>query len=343
MVLLFLFTSPYTRLKKLMIKIFDFGLSIYINIFLEDNMRIERVAIVGLGALGAMFGGLLSDRLGKENVEFISSKERIEKYKEEGLYVNDEALDFNLVDQDEKDRPADLVIFAVKQTSLDEAIETVRNKVGDKTIIISLLNGILSEEAIGEVYGHERLLYTIAEGMDTVKIGNKVSYSKMGYLWLGSKENNKAMMDRLDSLVELFDRTGFPYKLSDDVIHRLWSKFMLNTGINQVVMINEGSYRTIIEEGPARDMMMAAMKEVVVLAKEEGIDITDEDVDFYLSLVETLDPNNMPSMRQDGLLKKKSEVELFSGTVRRLGKKHNIETPVNDEIYDRVMEIESSY
>ena len=214
---------------------------------------------------------------------------------------------------------------------------------GDQTIIISLLNGISSEEIIGEAFGQEKMLYTIAEGMDAVKLGNQLTYSRMGYLWLGSKTKDQAMTDKLAALVELFDRVELPYRLEDNVIDRLWSKFMLNVGINQVVTIYEGTYGTILEEGPARQMMIAAMREVMTLAKKENVTITEEDFQHYLDLLEPLDPKKMPSMRQDGLQRKPTEVELFAGTVIRLGKRHGLATPVNQEIYDKVKEMEAGF
>lgn len=303
-------------------------------------MKIDRISIVGMGALGTMFGGFFTEKLGKENVEFIADGERIKRYKEEGVYSNGKPCDFNFVDGNEKGRPAELLIFAVKQTALDAAIKIVANKVSDNTIIISLLNGISSEEVISSAFGEDKVLYTIAEGMDAVKIGNQLTYTTMGYLWLGSKSHDQAMTEKLNSVVELFDRTGFPYKIESDIMTRLWSKFMLNVGVNQVVMMYEGTYGTIQKEGGARDMMTAAMKEVIGLAEKENINIGEDDFNYYLSLLDTLSPNNMPSMRQDGLQKRKSEVELFSGTVVRLGKKHNFPTPVNDQIYQRIREME---
>ena len=62
-----------------------------------------------------------------------------------------------------------------------------------------------------------------------------------------------------------------------------------------------------------------------------------------MNLIDTLNPNGMPSMRQDGLARRKSEVELFSGTVLALAKKHNISTPVNAKIYEKIHSMESNY
>lgn len=302
-------------------------------------MQIKRVSIVGMGALGILFGGYLTKNLGKENVEFIVNKDRMKKFKELGLTSNGEPCDFNLVDEEEKGKPADLLIFAVKAVDLDKAIESARNKVSDNTIIMSLLNGITSEEIIGKAYGMDKLVYAVAQGMDATKIGNKFTYSNLGQLCIGIMEDNEKMKEKLNRVIDLFDKTALPYTLESDIKHRLWSKFMLNVGVNQVVMIYEGNYDTVHQPGQARELMKAAMREALILANAEDVKVTEKDLEDYVALIDTLDPKGMPSMRQDGLAGKETEVELFAGTVIKLGKKHNIPTPINQKIYDRVIEM----
>lgn len=89
--------------------------------------------------------------------------------------------------------------------------------------------------------------------------------------------------------------------------------------------------------------MKAAMREVILLAEKENVRVTEKDLNEYVALVDTLNPDGMPSMRQDGLARRKSEVELFSGTVLRLGGKYNVSTPVNQKIHDKVLRMESEY
>ncbi|MCQ2437906.1 MAG: ketopantoate reductase family protein, partial [Clostridia bacterium] len=79
------------------------------------------------------------------------------------------------------------------------------------------------------------------------------------------------------------------------------------------------------------------------LANLEGINVTEKDIEYYLWLMGTLSPDGMPSMRQDGLAKRKSEVELVAGTVRRMAAKHGLPTPVNDSLYETVQKMESEY
>ena len=118
---------------------------------------------------------------------------------------------------------------------------------------------------------------------------------------------------------------------------------MLNVGVNQVVMVWEGDYGTVQAPGAARAQMIAAMREVIALSRLEGVPVTEDDLAFYVNLIDTLSPAGMPSMRQDGLAHRPSEVELFSGTVCRLAAKHGLDVPVNRQLYDTVRAMEAAY
>lgn len=306
-------------------------------------MTINKVSIVGMGSLGLIFGSLLMDKLGRENVEFVVNEERYKRYLDKKRLINNKSYDFKLALDTQLGESADLVIFAVKSTDLRDAINIVKNKVSEKTIIISLLNGITSEKIIGDAFGEEKILYAIAEGMDPIRDAYDLYYTKTGYINIGTDKEDMGKKEKLTQILEFFDRISFPYKFEKDVKQRLWSKFMLNCGVNQTLMIYEGTYKLIQEPGPARSLMIDSMKEVIALADKENIKVTQEDLEFYVSLIDTLNPKSMPSMRFDGLNKKKSEVELFSGTVIKLGQKHGVPTPVNKAIYDRIIEMESRY
>ncbi|HZJ57211.1 MAG TPA: ketopantoate reductase family protein [Clostridia bacterium] len=306
-------------------------------------MKIEKITIVGMGALGVMYGDFLTEKLGKEHVGFVANRERINKYKKEGVFCNGRRCDFTVVDEETQGEPTDLLIFAVKATGLEEAIHTVRNQISENTIIISVLNGISSEDVIGREYGMDKIIHCTVQGMDTTKIGNKVKYMQFGNICLGLDEENEDKKDKLEAVLDLFRKIEMPYVLEEDIMRRIWGKFMLNVGLNQSVMIYEGNYGTVQKPGRARDLMQDAMQEVITLANMENININQKDFDDYIELVDNMNPSGMPSMRQDGLQKRKSEVELFSGTVIRLADKHNIDVPVNREIYETVKKVEDGY
>ena len=126
-------------------------------------------------------------------------------------------------------------------------------------------------------------------------------------------------------------------------MHRLWGKWMLNVGVNQVVMVSEGTYGTIQKPGKARETMLEAMEEVRKLSELAGTGVTKEDLDSYVALVDTLNPEGMPSMRQDGISRRPSEVDFFAGTVIAKAEKYGIPVPINQMLYEKVKAMEAEY
>ena len=89
--------------------------------------------------------------------------------------------------------------------------------------------------------------------------------------------------------------------------------------------------------------MFAAMHEVIDVAQKDGIKLTEADFEGCVKVLRGLSPEGLPSMRQDSLAKRKSEVELFAGTIIRLGVKHNVPAPVNQRYYDIIKAMEAKY
>lgn len=305
--------------------------------------RITRITLVGMGALGVLYGDHFARALGTEHVRFLADAGRIAGYQKNGIFCNGAECHFIYQDTAQPGEKAELLIFAVKATALQKAIEEVRDFVDENTIILSVLNGISSEEIIEGELGSGTVLYSIAQGMDAVKAGNQVTYSRIGTVCIGVPKTQVKKLPMLDRVVELFGRTGLPYVIEPDILHRLWGKWMLNVGVNQTVMVKEGNYGTVQKPGEARDMMVAAMREAMTIARKEMVSVTEQDLIDYLDLIDTLSPEGMPSMRQDGLAKRYSEVELFAGTVLQKAKKHGIDVPVNRYFYETVKKIEASY
>ncbi|MGL5435412.1 MAG: ketopantoate reductase family protein [Lachnospiraceae bacterium] len=304
---------------------------------------IKHITIVGMGALGILYGDHFIRTLGNDAVTFLADQERIRRYQEETVTCNGKICEFQFQAAGETGAPAQLLIFAVKATALEDAIELARPYVDQNTIIVSVLNGISSEQIIRQKLGTGTLIYSVAQGMDAVKCGNKLTYSHMGKLCIGLPARDQDRLPMLSRLEQLFSRTGLPYVVEPDILHRLWSKWMLNVGVNQVVMVAEGTYRTVQHPGAPREQMLAAMREVIMLARQEGIAVTERDLEEYVALVDTLNPDGMPSMRQDGLARRYSEVELFAGTVIQKARAGQMAVPVNEYLYHKIAEIENSY
>ena len=301
-------------------------------------MKIQSAALVGLGALGTMYAAQIFDAMGKEAVNIIADAKRAERYREQGIYHNDKKYDFNYM---EKAVKADLLIVAVKYQALDNIIEEIKPFVGENTIILSVLNGITSEKKLAVAFGKDKVLLCTAQGMDAAKENNKSYARQMGYLCYGSHTGE--VDEKVKAVADFFDRAELKYEIAEDMPRRLWSKLMLNTGVNQACMVFETNYGGLQQAGEARDVMFAAMLEVIAVAQKSGIQLDMQDFKMWSKIIEGLTPEGIPSMRQDALARRPSEVELFSGTIKRLGKKLNVSTPANDLLYRCIKLMEASY
>lgn len=304
-------------------------------------MQIKTVSLIGLGALGILFGNQMHSRM-PGGLRIIADRARIARYQREGVYCNGQKCDFVYAAPDDPCPKADLLLFAVKFNDLPAAVEAARGHVGPDTVILSLLNGISSEQIIGRAYGEEKVLCCVAQGMDAVKAGNRLTYQHMGMLSFGGRSPGESA-ERVKAAAEFFGRVGIPYETPDDMQKRMWGKFMLNVGVNQTSAVYGCPYGRLQEEGPARDLMKLAMREALALAPREGVGLAEEDIAYWLRILSTLSPDGKPSMLQDVENKRPTEAALFAGTVLDLGKKHGVPTPVNALFYERIRAMEGAY
>jgi len=241
----------------------------------------------------------------------------------------------------EESTPADLVIVAVKYHQLDQALKDMKQAVGPGTVILSVMNGIDSEERIGAAYGMDRVLYGLALGIDAVRVGNTVKYTNQGRILFGEKENQE-LSCRVRRIGEHFDRAGVLHLTPPDMIRSLWFKYMINVGANQVSAVLGADYGTLRSSCQARGLMDGAMREVIALARAVQVDLSEKDIVEWYRVLGTLDAAGKTSMLQDVEAGRKTEVEMLAGTVITLGKRHGIPTPVNQRLFEDVKRIEGA-
>lgn len=299
---------------------------------------IKTVAFVGAGALGILFGQQMTKTLGKEHVYFIVDEARKQRYQREKFFCNGQPCDFSY--QSVPQTTADLIVFTTKYTTLADAISLAKPFAGSDTLFISCINGITSEQDLANAFGATHVLGCVAQGMDATKKDNAVIYQNMGQLVFGTLKDGQAQL--ATALQTLLEAAHIPHTYSTDIQHSLWSKLMLNVGVNQACAVYDCTYRGVQEkESEAHRMMVAAMQEALVVANAHGIHLTQQELDEWVSIVDTLNPDGMPSMRQDTLAGRKTEKALFAGTICNLGKTHGIATPVNDLFLEKLNQIET--
>lgn len=307
--------------------------------------EIKTVGIVGVGALGTMYAHVFTQALGREHVLILADSARTARLRRDGIWLNGEKCDFQYVDAAQVSEPVDLLLFGVKFSALPAAIDTCRHLVGPETTLLSILNGVSSEEVLSEAFGVEKVIWCVSSRATAVKEGNHVTVftalPPSGRTEIGIPAGHPAA--HYQRLTAFLDAIGFHYQASEDILLSMWGKMMCNTGCNQTTMVYECTYAALQRPGEIRDTMIAAMKEVLLVANAEGVPLSQSDLQSWVAVIDSLDPEAEPSMRQDGKAHRKSEVELFAGTVRRLGRRHNIPVPTNDWLYQRVQEIEQTY
>lgn len=301
---------------------------------------IRSVTIIGMGALGILYGDAFSKALGPDKVRFLASGDRLARCRQADVTYNGEPCHFHI--SDGSDGPAELLLFAVKAPDLEEAIALAQPVVDEDTIILSLLNGVTSEETLSAAFGPAKVLYTVVQGMDAVRTGTALTCHSQGSAYIGRpQEDYFDREEKVQQAVDLFRRAGLTVYQEEDVEHRMWCKFMLNVGINQVCMAYQCSYGPAQVPGEIRDTMIAAMQEARKVGACQGILVTQRDLEEYLAVLDALDPEGMPSMRQDALAGRPSEVESFAGTVLALARRFGMRAPVNQKLYDIIKEMET--
>lgn len=302
---------------------------------------IETISIIGAGALGAAYGGLLHD-MDVRSVSFVAGGNRFERLRNEGLIVNGKRYIIPVVLPEDLSAPADLIIVAVKYHHLDDAIRDMRNRVGAETAIISVMNGIESEERIGSVYGMGKVLYAVSVAIDALREGNRVNYRNQGKIFFGEARNT-FLTDRVKRIQALFDKAGINYETPPDMMRVMWWKFMINVGINQASAVLRAPFLVFQTSEEARNLMESAMLEVIRLSEKAGANLTHEDIERFNKILLDMNPQGKTSMLQDVEARRKTEVEMLAGKVIALGRQYNVSTPVNQRLFDLIKEIEEKY
>ncbi len=300
---------------------------------------VEKVHIIGAGAVGAAYASIFYD-MDPSCVSFIAGDERFERLHREGVLVNGKTYPIPVLNSNEPFPTADLLIVTVKHHHLDQAIGEMKNGVGPNTIIISLMNGIDSEERIGAIYGEENILYATVVGIDALREGNSVIYTTQGKIFFGEKRNN-VLSDRVRRVVDIFNRAGIIHEIPADMIRILWWKFMINVGINQASAALRGPYGVFQTSIEAQQLMEASMREVITLARALAIDLSDQDIEKWYKVLASLSPTGKTSMLQDVEAGRKTEVEMLAGKIIELGRRHGVPTPVNEQLMDTIKKIEA--
>ena len=302
--------------------------------------EIKKVIICGLGAVGSIYAEKIQNYAQAE-LKILVDKARLNKYTQNPLVMNGRKLFFDYVLPECSDFKADLVIVATKFDGLFAVIDNLNNFVKDDTIILSLLNGVTSEEIIAQRYGWDKILlsYFICPG--AVRTGRNVVQDGSGKIVFGA--HNQIGISRQNLVRDFFDKANIRYEIPSDIEYSMWLKYMLNVSTNQPTAVLNLTFGEMFKSKAFIEYNNGLMKEVQAVAKAKGINNTDKMIEDALLALKTMNPECKTSMLQDVLAKRKTEIEIFADTMIKFGIEYNIPTPYNCLMKEKIEFIQANY
>ena len=307
---------------------------------MKQKREIRTVSLIGLGAIGCFLASHLGHLLGSD-LRVIAGGSRRERLEREGVIVNGVRHHFNIVSPEENcgQNYPDLAIIITKFPALPQALKDMRNQIGPDTLIMAPLNGVEAEDKVAEVFGWDNLLYSLAKVSVVMKDGCASFNPKAARIEMGEK-HNETMSPRVQAVKELFERAGIRTVVPEDMERAIWYKYMCNVSENQsaaVLGIPFGAWSVSADANFIREELM---REVIAIARKKGISLSERDMEKQASILRDVPPENKPSTLQDIEAGRKTEVEMFGGTIIRMGRELGVPTPYNEMFYHGIKVLE---
>ena len=294
-----------------------------------------KIGVIGTGAVGGYFGGKLANA--GYDVTFTARGVILEALQTNGLQIKSYKGDFTIknpkVTSNFKDlRDSDIILLCVKSYSTREIAKALNNIISEKTIIISLQNGIENEDILSEVLGPKHVMGSVVFITSSVPAPGVIKHTSYGKIILG--ELNKEITKRLISVEKMFLEAGVPASTTTNIKRELWKKLMLNVPYNGFTALTRRPLENYFELPEAQESFLKALKEVQLVASKEGYKITDEEVEQALAFTKT---EGFTAFKSSTLLDieagKPVEIDAMQGAVIRAAKKHDLDIPMNKLLY----------
>jgi 2-dehydropantoate 2-reductase len=304
-----------------------------------------RIAIVGPGAMGLLLAYLLSRAEGSEVWLLDIHPEREEKIRKEGLLVEgvsgEHLLWPRITVRPEGIGQSDLVVICVKSPDTHRAALHARPVIGPDTAVLTLQNGLGNIESIEQALGQGRALGGTTSMGATVLDLNRIRHAGWGETVLGEPAGKRTK--RAEMILERFRHAGIEVSFTEDLTGLLWSKLIINVGINALTALTRLHNGQLLNHEGTRSVMNMAVEEATQVARASGIRLLYEHPAEKVAGVCEATKGNVSSMLQDVLREKKTEIEQINGAVVREAARLGIHTPVNTVLVGLVKTLEESY
>ena len=313
----------------------------------SDTPAQPRVAVMGAGAVGSYFGGMLA-RAGAD-VTFIARLAHVDAVRRAGLFMDtvtfQERVRAAAFADPAAARGADFVLFCVKMLQTEEAARLLAPNLSPHAIVVSLQNGVDNVPRIRAASGINALPAVVYVAAALPEPG-RVKHSGRGELIVGElpgyEPAESTVPTRTARVAELFNFSGVPCKISSNIEADLWTKMVMNCAGNAVTAIAQTSYGHAARNPHTREMMTRVIEETVTVARASGVRLPDTNfVEMGLKLAEALG-DTTSSTAQDLARGKRTEIDSLNGYIVRRGAELGIPTPVNSTLFALVKLIEET-
>jgi 2-dehydropantoate 2-reductase len=306
------------------------------------------VAVLGAGAMGCLFGGLLAEK-GLQVTLIDVWKDHVDAINQNGLKMDgfggDRFIKVKATTDPKTIKQVDAVIVMCKATVLEQALTNAKNIVGDKTVLMSFQNGIGHEAIMQKIVGKEKVLGgTTTQASNILGPGHIKNHASLPS-WIGEYDGGAS--ERVKMIAETFTAHGLETIASDNVKKKKWMKLFALTAVGPLSAIfdmhHTELYVTNKQAKLARELGKQIILETRSVAMADGVEVSeDECLEMFHKIVDS-NQTNKSSMAFDILYKRKSEIDFINGAVSKIGKQHGVKTPLNDMMYKIIKVKEGVY
>ncbi|NEW86151.1 2-dehydropantoate 2-reductase [Rhodopseudomonas sp. WA056] len=294
-----------------------------------------QVAVMGAGAVGCYFGGLLS--LAGHDVTLIGRQSHVDAIEANGLLLDTkdgtQPIPVRAFTEPGTIAPPDLVLFCVKSADTESAGRALQPRLKPDSVILSLQNGVDNATRLQAAIGHPVIASVVYVGTEMAGPGH-VRHHGRGDLLIGASAQSEAIAAMLTA-------AKIPTTVAADIDQALWSKLILNCAYNALSAIADLPYGPLLAVDGAREVVINVINECIAVAHAGGVSIPDDVMTRTLALPAAM-PSQKSSTAQDLTRGKPSEIDFLNGTVARLGAARGVPTPTNLALTVMVKLIETS-
>jgi len=287
------------------------------------------ILIIGAGAIGSLFGGLISK---KNNVLLVGRKLHIQTIKKNGLkIIGKTKLNAKMSVEDSIGKitfSPDLLILTVKSYDTEIAINEAKKIVSSNTVVLSLQNGLDNVDKIGKIIDKKKIIAGVTTHGVIFSKSGVVKHTGKGETILGELDGKKT--ERIKRIVDLFNEAGIETKISTNIVKETWVKAIVNSSINPLTTFFQCKNGYLLENPVLENIVEKICTESTLVANSEGMQLSYQNIIKKTREIIQNTSKNYSSMFQS--LKKggKTEIDSINGKIVDIGKKHDIATPINE-------------